>query len=138
MSAAGKAVDQIARHFHSETCFSDPARTSDGNQSHILPQHKFFGGSNFFFSSHKPRSLYRNIGRAGLALLNLFFRKAIAYSGKFPREVLRKRVALIGLFFQTPSRWPSTRVREHTDYAPQSVRLFPAEWLPSSPLPCFS
>src|SRR6202034_684720 len=65
----------------------------------------------FFLSSHKLRSLHRNISRPQLGLLNLFLRKTLAYRGEFPCEILRCGVTLIWVFFQTPFNGPTQRSR---------------------------
>src|ERR1700676_2117076 len=109
MSATGKAVDKATCHLHREARFADPTGTCDRYQAYILTQQEFFGGSYFLLPPHKPGSLHRKIGGAGLHLLHRLLREPVAYGCKFPGELSSRDVALIGLFRQAaldrPTQW---------------------------------
>src|SRR3981081_691425 len=107
MSATGKAVDKATCHLYRETRFADPAWTCDRDQAHIMTQQQFFGGSYFLLPPHKPGSLHRKIGRAGLHLPNRLLGEAVTYGCKFPGELSSRDIALIGLFRQTPLDRPT-------------------------------
>src|ERR1700730_7220405 len=109
MENTWKLLDNVVRHCHCETRFTDPAWTRDRDQAHILTQQESFGGSYFLFSPHKPGPLHWNIGRARLHLFNWSLREAVANGCKFPCEISGRDVTLIGLFCQTSLDCPAQR-----------------------------
>src|ERR1700730_7725284 len=109
MNATWKTLDQAIRHFHREARFTNPARTRDCDQAHILTQKQFFDGSNFFLPPHESGSLHRKIRRAGLQLLKWLLREAVANGCKLPCEIAGRNVALVWFFRQAPFNRPTQR-----------------------------